>query len=68
VGVVFHRCLAATDVDHLWLEGLSLAAHLEHDNPNPTDNHVIRLLRIVESGTAKILNSEKYALGGFSPK
>ena len=32
MGVVFHRCLAATDVDRLWLEGLSLATHLEHDS------------------------------------
>jgi hypothetical protein len=42
MGVVFHRCLAATDVDRLWLEGLSLATHLEVDNPGPADNHLIR--------------------------
>ena len=41
MGVVFHRCLAATDVDRLWLEGLRLATHLEHDNLGPADNHVI---------------------------
>jgi hypothetical protein len=42
VGVVFHRCLAATDVDRLWLEGLSLATRLEQDNPSPADNRLIR--------------------------